>query len=102
MNTEVETRNKSFEVDENQNRRKPKNNRGIFGVIALRSAISILLAVLLIFTLAWTWLYTIAYGPSDAMRERLVLESHDAGADWIPALVLPDELIEEILGREGQ
>ncbi|MGM9642968.1 MAG: hypothetical protein ACI3XI_07140 [Eubacteriales bacterium] len=102
MNNQVERKYKSFNVDETQNRRKPKGENKLLGrVVLVRALISIVLAALLVFTLAWTWLYTIAHGPSDAMRERLVREAYEAGAEWIPALVLPSDVIDELLGKAG-
>ncbi len=101
MNNEIDRRYKSFEVDETQNRRKPKQGQGLWLTVTVRVLISVLLTAILFACLAWTWLYTIAHGPSDAMRQRLVIESYEAGAEWIPALVLPSDEIDSILRKAG-
>ncbi len=102
MSIEFErTENRPFEVDESQKRRHPHEDVTDIKTVIVRVIVSLLLAALLVFTLAWTFFYTVAHGPSDSMRERFVKESHEAGADWIPYLVMPADDIGEIMGRSG-
>ncbi len=103
MSMEFERKeNRPFEVDETQKRRHPHEEVTDAKTVTVRVIISILLSLMLILTLAWTFLYTIAHGPSDDMREKFVRESYEAGAEWIPELVMPAEDIGEIMGKAGQ
>ncbi len=97
------TENLPFEVDETRERRKPKNKKGNQRIIVVRSLISLGLSLVLIFSLAWTFLYTVAHGPSDLMRERFVTAAAEKDSTkWIPHLVLPSDEIDAILERQGE
>jgi len=94
--------NLSFEIDETLQRRKPKNNKGWAVVIILRSLISVVLSLVLAFSLLWTYAYTILRGPSEDMKERFVLAACEKPyTEWIPHLVLPSDEIEAIMERQG-
>lgn len=68
------------------------------GVIAGRVIISILLTLLLAATLIWSLLYTIAHGPSDDYRNKLVTDAAASDATrWIPYTVLPAEEVDRII-----
>ena len=69
-------------------------------VIVIRVLISILLTVLLAATLMWSLLYTIANGPSDAYRNKLVTDAAASDATkWIPYTVLPAEEVDRIINN---
>jgi hypothetical protein len=87
-----------FDSDASKYRRSAGG--GVSGeVIAIRVLVSILLAVLLAATLMWSLLYTIANGPSDDYREKLVTDAAASDATkWIPYTLLPAEEIDRILG----
>lgn len=98
------TENLPFEVDETKLRRKPKT--GAKGSskkeIVVRTLVSLLLTALLCFTLVWTYSYTIVHGPSEAMKERFVLEaSENEAISWLPYTLLPADEIEAILEKAG-
>jgi hypothetical protein len=68
-------------------------------VIVGRILVSILLVILLAATLMWSLLYTIANGPSEDYRVKLVTDAAASDATkWIPYTVLPAEEVDEILG----
>ncbi len=102
-NNEFQRReNLPFEIDESRERRKPKNKKKGKKIFFARSLISLGLSLVLIFSLAWTLLYTVAHGPSELMRERLVSAAYEkSSTSWIPHLVLPADEIDAILERQG-
>lgn len=70
------------------------------GVVVGRIFLSLLLIILLAATLMWSLLYTIANGPSDDYRNKLVFDA--AASDltsWIPYTVLPAEDVERIINN---
>lgn len=81
--------------------RRTTGDGGVSGeVITIRVLISILLAVVLAATLMWSLLYTIANGPSEDYRVKLVTDASASDATkWIPYTVLPAEEIDRILGK---
>ncbi len=80
--------------------RRTAGDGGVSGeVITIRVLVSILLAVLLAATLMWSLLYTIANGPSEDYRVKLVTDAAASDATkWIPYTVLPAKEIDRILG----
>ena len=95
---EFQTRiDEPFDVGEGQ-RRRPNEKKSSKDVIVVRSVISLLLALLLIASLAWTWLFSVVHGPSETYRDEIVNRamSHSA-TKWIPYLVLPASEIDSII-----
>lgn len=89
-----------FDSDSSKYRRSAGEGGSVAGVIAVRVLVSILLIILLAATLMWSLLYTIANGPSDDYRNKLVLDA--AASDttkWIPYTVLPAEEVERIINN---
>ena len=79
-------------------RRIPAESRCPKKTIILRSIISLILALLLVATLAWTWLFTIMYGPSETYRNEMVHKyNENAITKWVPYLVLPASEVEAII-----
>lgn len=92
--------NGSFEIDETQKRRKPRENGKTVKIVIGRSLISLGLTLLLILSLVWTLLFTIAHGPSESLRDLLVMSAMQASATkWVPYLVLPAEEVDAIIGN---
>ena len=86
-----------FDSDSSKYRRRAGKG-SVAGVVIARIFISLLLIILLAATLMWSLLYTIANGPSDAYRNKLVTDS--AASDltsWIPYTVLPAEEVDRII-----
>ena len=105
MNKEFQrTENLPFEIDETKRRRKPKTGKQKVsaGTVIIRIIVSLILFAFLLFTLAWTFAYTVVHGPSEAAKERFVSEiSENTLTSWLPYLVLPEDEIEEILERRA-
>ena len=79
-------------------RRRPTEKKCPTGVIAARSVISLLLALLLVASLAWTWLFSVVHGPSETYRNEIVSRyMSNSGTKWIPYLVLPADEIDSIM-----
>ncbi len=79
-------------------RRRPSEKKCVTDVIVARSVISLILALLLIASLAWTWLYTVVHGPSETYRDEIVSRAMSkSGTKWIPYLVLPASEIDSIM-----
>ena len=86
-----------FDSDSSKYRRRAGKG-SVAGVVIARIFISLLLIILLAATLMWSLLYTIANGPSDAYRNKLVTDA--AALDltsWIPYTVLPAEEVDRII-----
>lgn len=85
-------------------RRRPTEKKCPKDVIAFRSLISLLLALLLIASLGWTWLFAVLNGPSETYRDEIVSRAMSKpSTKWIPYLALPASEIDEIMqGREVQ
>ena len=85
-------------------RRKPTKNKCPSDVILFRSVISVLLALLLVASLGWTWLFTVLHGPSETYRDEIVHRTMSKSSTiWIPYLALPASEIDEIMqGGEVQ
>ena len=100
-NNEIQpTVNNTFDIDESQNRRKPKANRGLVKTIILRTLISVGLTAVLAFSLLWTLMYTVAHGPSESLRDLLVMSAMQASATkWVPYLVLSPEDVDSIINN---
>ena len=82
---------------ENQ-RRRPAEKKCPTGVIITRSVISLLLALLLVASLGWTWLFSVVHGPSETYRDEIVSRAMSkTGTKWIPYLVLPASEIDSIM-----
>lgn len=79
--------------------RKSAENGASAGVVVVRVFVSLLLVILLAATLMWSLLYTIANGPSEDYRKKLVTDA--AASDltsWIPYTILPAEEVDRIIG----
>jgi hypothetical protein len=99
------TENLPFEIDETQKRRKPKTKKQKTSwiTVIIRTFVSLVLTCCLVFSLAWTFAYTVVHGPSTAAKERFVSEtSENALTAWMPYLVLPEDEINEILERRAE
>ena len=91
-----------FDSDESKYRRTAGNCVVSGEVIAIRVLVSILLAILLAATLMWSLLYTIANGPSEDYRDKLVTDAAASGwAKWIPYTLLPSEEVDGIINGAG-
>ena len=79
-------------------RRAPTESIASKKVIVSRTVISLVLALLLVASLAWTWLFTIMHGPSETYRNEMV-HSYNGNelTKWIPYLVLPASEVEAII-----
>ena len=87
-----------FDSDSSKYRKSTENGTATAGVIVVRVLISILLVILLAATLMWSLLYTIANGPSDAYRNKLVTDAAASDATrWIPYTLLPAEEVDGII-----
>ena len=88
-----------FESDSSKYRHTSGEGKASADVVLIRVLISVLLTVVLAATLMWSLLYTIANGPSDAYREKLVKDSAASRTtEWIPYTVLPSEEVDRIIG----
>lgn len=79
-------------------RRRPSEKKCPKEVIVGRTVISLLLALLLVASLGWTWLYSVTHGPSETYRDEIVSRAVSrSGTKWIPYLVLPASEIDSIM-----
>lgn len=79
-------------------RRKPKDERLSGGRIWGRIAISLVSVLLFIVIALYGLCFTLAKGPSETVRNLLVLSAKQASATkWVPGLFLDDATIEQIL-----
>ncbi|MBR6533468.1 MAG: hypothetical protein IKT44_03480, partial [Clostridia bacterium] len=63
-----------------------------------RAAVAICVSLLLAFFVAYSAVHTIATGPSQTLRDQLVLMAMQASATkWVPGLFLSDEVVEQIV-----
>ena len=91
-----------FDSDSSKYRHTSRDGGTSANVITVRVLISVLLAVLLAATLMWSLLYTIANGPSDDYRNKLVTDAAASGwAKWIPYTLLPAEEVDSIINGAG-
>ncbi len=68
------------------------------GVIVGRVIASVLLVALLAATLLWSLLYTIANGPSEDYKVKLVTDAAASDwAKWMPYTVLPADEVDRII-----
>lgn len=87
-----------FDDNGEKQRRKPSQKKCSPDVIISRAVISCLLAILLIVSLSWTWLFSVVYGPSETYRDELVARTMSkSSTKWIPYLVLPASEIDAIM-----
>ena len=87
-----------FDSDSSKYRRTAGDGSVPAGVIVGRVLLSVVLTVLLAATLLWSLLYTIAHGPSDDYRNKLVTDAAASDATkWIPYTVLPAEEVDRII-----
>ena len=94
------TENLPFEIDETKHRRKPKTKKNKISVatVIVRIFVSLILLAFLVFSLAWTFAYTVVHGPSPAAKELFVEKTAENSlTSWIPYLVLPSGEIAEII-----
>jgi len=93
-----------FEGNESRQRRRPTEKKSSTDVILFRSVVSIFLALLLVASLGWTWLFTVLNGPSETYRDEIVSRAMSKpSTKWIPYLALPASEIDEIMqGGEVQ
>lgn len=91
-----------FDSDRSKYRRSTGGGSVSAGVVATRVVISLLLAAILMATLMWSLLYSIANGPSDAYRNKLVTDACASDATrWIPYIVLPAAEVDRIVNDTG-
>lgn len=85
-------------------RRRPTEKKCPTDVIIFRSLISVLLALLLVASLGWTWLFTVVHGPSETYRDEIISRAMSKDSTkWVPYLVLPASEIDSIInGGEVQ
>jgi hypothetical protein len=87
-----------FEGEGIGQRRKPAEKKCHTEIIISRSIISLLLALLLIASLGWTWLFSVVHGPSETYRDEIVSRAMSkSSTKWIPYLVLPANEIDAIM-----
>ncbi len=100
-NNEIQiNENKSPETGVKVRRRRPRSGRGLLKAVIVRTLISIALTLLLVFLLLWTLMYSIAHGPSESLRDLLVMSAMQASATkWVPYLVLSAEDVEAIINN---
>ncbi len=84
-------------------RRKPKSERmsggRIFGRIMIALSSVLIFAVIAVYGLC----FTIAKGPSETVRNLLVLSAKQASATkWVPSLFLSEDEIKEIMDRSAE
>ena len=84
-------------------RRKPKSERlsggRIFGRIIIALSSVLIFAVIAVYGLC----FTIAKGPSETVRNLLVLSAKQASATkWVPSLFLSEDEIKEIMDRSAE
>lgn len=74
-------------------------NQGLTaGKVVRRSLLSVLTALILAVATVFAACYTVATGPSESVRNTLVLSALQASATkWVPGLFLDDATVEEIL-----
>lgn len=96
---EFQTRiDEPFDGDGSKQRRRPCEKKVDIKVISVRVIASILLTLLLAASLGWTWLYTVAKGPSETYRDNFVRDMMASDSTkWIPYLVLPSSEIDSIM-----
>ncbi len=83
---------------EGYRRRKPKSERLSGGRIAGRIAIAFASLLLFAIIALYSFCFVIAKGPSETVRNLLVLSAKQASATkWVPALFLDDDTIDEIM-----
>ena len=88
-------------------RRIPKNKKPIkpltFKRVVLRSLLVIFTSIMLAIITIASACTVICYGPSESLRNMLVLSAKQASATkWIPHLFMPNEMIEKILQGSNQ
>ncbi len=92
--------NESVEIDETRDRRRPKSGGGLIKTVIIRTLISVGLTLLLLLTLLWTLMYSVAHGPSESLRDLLVMSAMQASATkWVPYLVLTSEEVDAIINN---
>lgn len=97
----IRTENLPFEVDETVARRKPQGNSNLGKTVFLRALVSVVLSFVLVFSLMWTYAYTVVHGPSMKMKEEFVRSAYEkSSTKWIPHLVLPSAEIDAIIERQ--
>ena len=96
---EYQTRiDEPFDGNGSWQRRRPTEKKSQTDVVLFRSLISVLLALLLVASLAWTWLFAVLNGPSETYRDEIVSRAMSKpSTKWIPYLALPASEIDEIM-----
>lgn len=73
------------------------------GCIARRIALCFCTVVLMVVTTLYTVLFTVAHGPSESLRNMLVLSAKQASATkWVPSLFLSQKTIDTILKNSAR
>jgi len=73
------------------------------GKVVRRSFLCLGTALLLAVTTLFGALYTVAIGPSETVRDTLVLSAMQASATkWVPGLFMPQSIVDEILERSRE
>lgn len=84
-------------------KRRKTTKSGKTGKIIARICISFLLTLLIIVVLVWTAAFAVAHGPSESMRDLLVISAMQASATkWVPYLVLSPEEVDAIVANAAE
>ncbi|MBQ3791785.1 MAG: phosphodiester glycosidase family protein, partial [Clostridia bacterium] len=77
-------------------KKEKKEKRSAASVIG-RAFFALLLAIVLVFVAVFSVVYSVAHGPSESLRNQLVIMALTASATkWVPGLFLTEETVEEI------
>ena len=81
-----------------ESKRRSPDSRGRIKRVLLRTVISLVLIIAIILLLVWTLIFTVAHGPSPAMRDYLVGMAMQASATkFVPYLVLSPSEVDAIM-----
>ncbi|MBE6564556.1 MAG: phosphodiester glycosidase family protein [Ruminococcaceae bacterium] len=86
-------------IKQKQKRRSPRRRKDklTVGKVFFRIGVAFLALLISLITALYILLYTVAYGPSESVRNLLVLSALQASATkWVPGLVLPEQTVQEI------
>lgn len=88
----------AFAIHRDGETKRPRENRLTVGRIVRRSLLCVFTALALAVASLFGVCYTVATGPSETVRNILVLSALQASATkWVPGLFLDDDVVSEIL-----
>lgn len=68
-----------------------------------RIGLSLLFTLIIVILLVWSAAFAVAHGPSESMRDLLVMSAMQASATkWVPYLVLPGSVVEQIMNNSAE